>query len=144
MNLKSVFKGAVSSALAVGLITGVSTLPSFAQSTESSSENYETESGVIKPYDMDITKGTHSGGAFQATYKLSSANGKNVNFWVNNTGKVSVKLTINGGYEATFAPGKSGHISAPVGYFASEYNFKAVPTPNGGDISIEYKIAQRD
>ncbi|WP_342437011.1 hypothetical protein NSS79_27985 [Paenibacillus sp. FSL L8-0436] len=144
MNLKSVFKGVVSSTLAVVLITGVGTLPTFAQSTESSSENYVTESGVIKPFDMDVSSGSYSGTGFSTSYKLSSANGKNVNFWINNTGDVSVKITINGGSEATFAPGKSGHIFAPVGHFASEYKFKASATPNGGDISIDYKIAQRD
>ncbi|APO42994.1 MULTISPECIES: hypothetical protein [Paenibacillus] len=144
MNLKSIFKGVVSSALAVGLITGVSTLPTFAQSTESLSENYATERGVIQPYDMDVSSGTYSGTGFSTSYKLSSANGKNVNFFIKNTGDVSVKITINGGSEATFAAGKSGHISAPVGVFASEYKFKASATPNGGDISIEYKIAQRD
>ncbi|MDR0270328.1 hypothetical protein [Paenibacillus sp.] len=144
MNLKSIFKGVVSSAFAVGLITGVSTLPSFAQSTENSSENYATESGVFEPYDMDVSSGTYSGTGFSTTYKLSSANGKDVNFWISNTGNVSVKITINGGSEATFAPGKSGHISVPVGYFATNYTFKASSTPNGGNISIEYKIAQRD
>lgn len=144
MNLKSVFKGVVSSALAVGLITGGSILPTFAQSTESSSENYATESGVIQPYDMDVSSGSYSGTGFSTTYKLSSANGKNVNFWISNTGKVSVKITINGGSEATFAPGQSGHISASVGIFASSYLFKASATPNGGDIKIDYKIAQRD
>ncbi|MNW29069.1 hypothetical protein D3C74_59130 [compost metagenome] len=144
MNLRSVFKGVVSSALAVGLITGVSTLPTFAQSTESSSKNYATESGVIQPYDMDVSSGTYSGTGFSTSYKLSSANGKKVNFWIKNTGNVSVKITINGDSETTFAPGKSGHISASVGYFTSEYKFKASATPNGGDISIEYKIAQRD
>ncbi|MFF2911729.1 MULTISPECIES: hypothetical protein [Bacillales] len=144
MNLKSIFKGVVSSALAVSLITGVSTLPTFAQSTESSSENYATEDGVIKPFDMDVSSGSYSGTGFSTTYKLSSANGKTVNFWIKNTGDVSVKITINGGSETTFAPGKSGHISASVGVFASNYVFKASATPNGGSIGIDYKIAQRD
>ncbi|AZH29196.1 MULTISPECIES: hypothetical protein [Paenibacillus] len=144
MNLKSVFKGVVSSTLAVGLITGVGTLPTFAQSTESSPENYVNGSRVITPFDMNVSDGSYSGTGFSTSYKLTSSNGKNVNFWVQNTGKVSVKITINGDHEKTLKKGESGHISASVGYFASEYKFKAVATPNGGDISIDYKIAQRD
>lgn len=144
MYLVSVFKEIVSFALAVGLITGIGTLPTFGQSTKSSSENYAAKSGVIKPYGMDISSGSYSGTGFSTSYKLSSANGKNVNFSISNTGKVSVKITINGGSDATFKPGETGHISAPAGHFASEYKFKASATPNGGDISIDYKIDQRD
>ncbi|GGG14732.1 hypothetical protein GCM10010912_68940 [Paenibacillus albidus] len=133
MNLKFVFKGVVSSALVVCLIAGTSIIPAFAESTESSSKDYAAKSG------------SHSGTAgFSTTYKLSSANGKNVNFWIKNTGNVSVRITINGDQKRTLAPGKSGHISAPVGSLSSEYKFKAVPTPNGGDSSIDYRIAQRD
>jgi hypothetical protein len=129
VNLKFVFKGVVSSALVVCLIAGTSIIPAFAESTESSSKD----------------SGSHSGTAgFSTTFKLSSANGKNVNFWIKNTGNVSVRITINGDQKRTLAPGKSGHISAPVGSLSSEYKFKAVPTPNGGDSSIDYRIAQRD
>ncbi|AZH29195.1 MULTISPECIES: hypothetical protein [Paenibacillus] len=132
MNLKSVFKGVVSSALVVCLIAGVGTLPTFAQSTESSSKDYAVKSG------------SYSGTEFQAAYPLKKSNGVKVNFWIKNTGNVSVMIKINGDQKRTLAPGKSGHISAPVGSLSSEYKFKAVPTPNGGDISIDYGIAQRD
>ena len=142
MKLKFIFKGVVASTLAVGLFTGVGTVSSFAQSTEISSENYETDSGIV-PYDMDIDRGSYSGTQFQTSYKLSSANGKNVNFYVNNTGNVAVKITINGSYAKTIQPGEDDYITAPVGIFASNYTFKAVPSPNG-KISISYGIAQRD
>ncbi|MFU1794921.1 hypothetical protein ACM1RC_13725 [Paenibacillus azoreducens] len=141
MNLKSVFKGVVSSALAVGLIAGTSIIPAFAESTESSSKDYTTKSAVIEPF---LISGSRSGTEFQAKYPLKKSNGAKVNFWIKNTGKVSVKITINGDQKRTLAPGKSGHISAPVGSLSSEYKFKAVPTPNGGEISIDYRIAQRD
>ncbi|MFE4713991.1 hypothetical protein ACFRAM_24410 [Paenibacillus sp. NPDC056722] len=132
MNFKSVFKGVVSSALVVCLIAGTSIIPAFAESTESSSKDYAAKSG------------SSSGTEFQATYRLKKSNGEKVNFWIKNTGNVSVRITINGDQKRTLAPGKSGHISAPVGSLGSEYKFKAVPTPNGGDISIDYRIAQRD
>jgi hypothetical protein len=132
VNLKSVFKGVVSSALVVGLIAGTNIIPAFAESTESSSKDYAAKSG------------SYSGTEFQATYPLKKSNGAKVNFWIQNTGDVSVKITINGGQKRTLAPGKSGHISAPVVSLSSDYKYKAVPTPNGGKISISYRIAQRD
>lgn len=132
MNLKSVFKGVVSSALVVCLIAGTSIIPVFAESTEGSSKDYAAKSG------------SNSGTQFQATYPLKKSNGAKVNFWIKNTGDVSVRITINGDQKRTLAPGKSGHISAPVGSLSSEYKFKAVPTPNGGEISIDYRISQRD
>ena len=132
MNLKSVFKGIVSFVLVFGLIAGTSTIPAFAESTESSSKDNATESG------------SYSGTEFQAAYRLKESNGAKVNFWIKNTGKVSVKISINGSQKRTLAPGKSGHISAPVGSLSSDYKFKAVPTPNGGKISISFRIAQKD
>ncbi|MEZ2659505.1 hypothetical protein ACBP89_15695 [Aneurinibacillus aneurinilyticus] len=133
MNLKSIFKGVALSALVVGLIAGTGIIPAFAEPTKSlSSKDYAAKSG------------SYSGTEFQATYSLKKSNGANVNFWIKNTGNVSVKITINGGQKKTFAPGTNGHISAPVGIFSSNYKFKAVPTPNGGKISIDYSIAQRD
>ncbi|KOP65970.1 hypothetical protein AMS62_12520 [Bacillus sp. FJAT-18019] len=132
MNLKSMLKGVLSFVLVVGLIAGTSMLPVFAKSTESSSKDNAAKSG------------SHTGTQFQATYPLKKSNGAKVNFWIKNTGNVSVKITINGGQKRTLAPGKSGHISAPVGFLSSNYKFKAVPTPNGGEISINFRIAQRD
>ncbi|MGG3280612.1 hypothetical protein [Paenibacillus solani] len=132
MNFKSIFKGIVSFVLVVGLIAGTSMLPVFAKSTESSSKDNAADSG------------SHTGTQFQATYPFKKSNGAKVNFWIKNTGDVSVKITINGRQKRTIAPGKSGHISAPVGFLSGDYKFKAVPTPNGGDISINYRIAQRD
>ncbi|ATP39999.1 hypothetical protein CSE16_08015 [Solibacillus sp. R5-41] len=114
-----------------------------AQSTEISSENYETDSGVVS-YDMDISEGSLSGTEFSPTYKLSSSNGKNVDFHIVNTGNVDVKISINGEFEETFAPGEGDYITAPVALLAKDYKFKAVPTPNGGKISIDYRITQRD
>lgn len=133
MNLKSVFKGVVvSSALVVCLIAGTSIIPAFAEPTESSSKDYAAKSG------------SYSGTEFQAAYRLKKRNGAKVNFWIKNTGDVSVKITINGDQKRTLAPGKSGHISTSVGSLSSKYKFKAVPTPNGGKISIDYRIAQSD
>lgn len=132
MNLKSYSKGVVSSILVVCLMFGTSIIPVFAESSESSSKDDAANSG------------SYSGTQFQDTYRLKKKNGAKVNFWIKNTGDVSVKITINGDQKKTLAPGKSGHISAPVGFLNSKYKFKAIPTPNGGKISIDYCIAQRD
>lgn len=132
VKLKFVLKGVLSFVLMVGLIAGTSMLPVFAKSTASSSKDYAAKSG------------SYSGTEFQATYPFKKSNGAKVNFWIKNTGDVSVKVTINGGQKTTLAPGKSGHISAPVGFLSRNYKFKAVPTPNGGKISIDFRIAQRD
>lgn len=125
------------------LIEKVDSDKDVAQSTEISSENYETDSGIV-PYYMEIEKGTHTRTQFSATYKLSSSNGKNVDFCVINNGEVDVKVTINEEFGETYAPGEDDCITAPVGFFDKNYEFKAVPTPNGGQISIDYRIVQRD
>lgn len=130
MNLKSVFKGVVSSALVVCLIAGTCIISAFAESTESSSRDYAA------------TSGSHSGTEFQAAYTFKKRNGAKVNFWIKNTGDVSVRISINGDQKRTLAPGKSGHVSVEVGSLSRKYKFKAVPTPNGGKISIDYRIAQ--
>ena len=93
---------------------------------------------------MDIAKGSVTGSAFETTKSLTSKNGKIVNFWIQNNGTTSVAITINGKEKRTIEPGAQGHISADVGYISKDYKFKAVPVPNGGDIDIDYKIAQRD
>lgn len=93
---------------------------------------------------QDSVKGSAAGAAFEKTAVLTDSNGKIVNFWIRNNGTTSVAMTINGKDKRIIKPGTEGHISADVGYFTKDYTFKASPTPNGGDIDIEYKIAQQD
>lgn len=103
-----------------------------------------SQSAQIQPYGMDIAEGCVTGFEFETTKALTSKNGKTVNFWIQNNGTTSVAITINGKGKRTIQPGAQGHISADVGYISKDYKFKAVPVPNGGDIDIDYKIAQRD
>lgn len=100
-------------------------------------------SQAVEPL-QDSVKGSAAGAAFEKTAVLTDSNGKMVNFWIRNNGTTSVAITINGKDKRIIKPGTEGHISADVGYFTKDYTFKASPTPNGGDIDIEYKIAQRD
>lgn len=100
-------------------------------------------SQAVEPL-QDSVKGSAAGAAFEKTAVLTDSNGKIVNFWIRNNGTTSVAMTINGKDKRIIKPGTEGHISADVGYFTKDYTFKASPTPNGGDIDIEYKIAQRD
>jgi len=150
----------VSKQLAIMAITGcmiASAIPSYAMNysnenvenskvvfNEKSEKDDDIDINDILPVDLDVSHGTASGTQFSDTFSLTSRNGKNVNFWVRNNGKVAVKVTINGSVPITLEPGDQGHTSTRVGYFSSNYKFKVVPVPNGGDINIEYRIAQRD
>ena len=105
----------------------------------------EENDDLIQPHDMSIASGyLYDATQFTETYKLTYENGRFVNFYVENLGDVSVEITINGAGAKTLAPGQSGQISCAVIFLIPEYKFKAVPTPNGGNISIYYSIAQRD
>lgn len=94
---------------------------------------------------MGISSGSYSGTSFgPAEYSLNKSNGQYINFWIKNTGNVNVKIKINDTVERTFKPGEEGHITAQFSRDSDEdFIFKAVPTPNGGKISIDYRIAQR-
>lgn len=129
--------------------TLISTSTSFAKNPNKIEKNntvIEVEKdNSITPFDLEVRNGTIRNEVdFEKTYKLSKSNGKNINFWIKNNGTNSVRITINGKHGKTFGPGKSGHITAPAGFFTKNYTFKAVPTPSGGRISIDYRIAQRD
>ncbi len=98
----------------------------------------------MQPYGIDLAEGGAAGSEFETTKALTSKNGKTVNFWVQNNGTISVAITINGKGKRTIELGAQGHISADIGDISKAYKCKAVPVPNGGDIDIDYKIAQRD
>lgn len=105
----------------------------------------EENDGLTQSRGMNLASGyLYDATQFTETYKLTYENGRFVNFYVENLGDVSVEITINGAGAKTLAPGQSGHISCAVIFLIPEYKFKAVPTPNGGNISIYYSIAQRD
>lgn len=109
-------------------------------SVQQSTENID----IIYPADMEIEpNGSYSGSGFETSYTLNKKNGDTVNFYVENTGNVDIKITINGSGARTISAGKSGHISATVSSISKKYTFKAVPTPNGGSIKMNYRIAQR-
>lgn len=128
---------------AICLFVGANILPVYAAqdvvSTQVSQNN-----PIPAPNDMEIASGSHSGTQFVDTYSLTKSNGAKVNFWISNKGSVSVRITINGKEGKTIAPGKSGFISASIGTFSKDYKFEAVPTPVGGSIDIDYRIAQRN
>lgn len=118
----------------------VPTMPVFADSGTSS---------FVQPRDSDIAHDSFvDWEQFEKTYTLDEADGKYVNFYIENTGDVSIKITINGKNGRTIEPGDSGHITAEVknGILGNskKYTLKAVPTPNGGRISMDWRIAQRD
>ncbi len=127
----------------------------FADDNEYISNETETveiscnDDSFIQPYDMDVASGTVTNQTeFKQSYDLDEDNGKYVNFYIENTGSVGITITINGKKSRTLNPGKSGHIYLDVenGIFGTSksYTFKAVPAKNGGKISMNWIIAQRD
>lgn len=114
-----------------------------AQETVTQENKSSTEEVKKEPY--EIGSGSYSGTTgYKSEFSLNRDKGKYVNFWIKNTGNVNIKITINDSGERTFAPGESGHISAEVESASKNYTFKALPTPNGGNTSIDFRIVQRD
>ena len=81
---------------------------------------------------------------FISTHSLTDKNGKYVNFWIRNTGKTPITLTINGMSKRTIAPGSQGHIAVKAGHGKKKYLFQAVPRDKNGTFSMKYRIAQKD
>lgn len=127
------------------------TVPVFAK--KSCTVNYQDKEKIVQynnqgnreivPYDMFIDSGHHIGTAFAQTYSLKKSNGSTVNFWIRNNGRYPVVIKINGSNAAIIGPGGQGHTSESVGWFSSNYRFTASCT-EGGDVDIDYRIAQRD
>ncbi len=139
---KSVFTFLLGTALFFACI-----LPSYADSESLQKVDTIKENvGDIKinPSKMLVSSGNHSGIGFKTTYSLTSRNGKKINFWIKNNSDVSVAISINGKNTRILKAGESGHVSVKASYFTKKYKFTASPTPNGGNINIDYKIAQRD
>lgn len=132
------------SALIFGTLCLTCTSGAFAEEVLPKEAATTSQPAQMQLSGMDIAKGSITGSAFETTKSLTSKNGKIVNFWIQNNGTTSVAITINGKEKRTIEPGAQGHISTDVGYISKDYKCKAVPVPNGGDIDIDYKIAQRD
>lgn len=81
---------------------------------------------------------------FSRYFELAKGGGKYINFWAKNTGRNDIAITINDKERRVIKTGDSGHISVKAGTLTKRYAFDAEPTPNGGRISLDYRIAQRD
>lgn len=98
---------------------------------------------MITLHGIDIARGTYSGSQFFDKYRVSKRNGEMLNFWIKNTGKTGIKITIDEKSGAIFQPGEQGHISTSVGFFAKTYEFKATSLQSGENIRMEYGLSQR-
>lgn len=107
-------------------------------------EDISSDETVRSEEAMEIASGVVTGTRFYDTYSLTSKNRKSVNFWIQNNGTNSVKISINEDETRKIEPGQQGHISTDVESITTDYTFRAVSAENGGDINIEYKIAQVD
>ncbi len=129
------------SMLSMSMVLGAAALPAYASTTIQTTQKEE-----MMPYaigEIDANSLTDVDG-FSTYFELSKGGGKYINFWVKNTGRNSIAITINDKGERVIEPGKSGHISVKAGALTKGYVFKAEGTPNGGRISLDYRIAQRD
>lgn len=108
------------------------------------SERMSVDNEIISVRGVGIAEGSYSGPEFQYNVYLNKNNGKKVNFWIRNKGSVNVVISINGENERTIKPGRSGHISADVTSASQSFDFNAeASSSTPGDISIDYRIAQR-
>ena len=128
------------SVLSMGMALGAMTLSACAsteQTAQEVSEMMQREYDVSSDSEENIVE-------LNKPYTLDKKRGKYINFWAKNTGRNDIAITIDGKAERILSPGEQGHTYIEAGFFAKEYIFKAVPTPNGGRISLDYSIAQRD
>lgn len=90
------------------------------------------------------SSGNHTGGKFTETYDLYQADGKYVNFFVQNLGNDPVVISINGESNLTVAPGSAGHICSNIvtSIMAQPMTVQCVST-TGEDIDIYWSVAQR-
>ena len=137
--------------MAAGIMAICMLIPSCAEGHHVSDSDGEVlskrtsvDNEIVSVRDLDVDSGSYSGADYDDTFYLSKNNGKTVNFWIRNKGSVNVVISINGENERTIKPGKSGHITADVTDTNQSFYFNAkssASTP--GDISIDYRIAQR-
>lgn len=125
----------------------------FADDTEYISnktvEIFCNDNSFIQPYDIDVASGTVTNQTeFNQCYNLDEDNGKYINFYIENTGNVAITITINGKKPHTLNPKNSGYIYLDVENdildTSKSYTFKAVPSKNGGKISMNWIITQSD
>ena len=126
------------SMLSMSMVLGAAALPAYVSTTTQKQEE-------IMPRDYDVSSGSEENIVeLNRPHTLDKKRGKYINFWIRNTGHNDIAITINGKAERIISPGEQGHTYIEAGFFKKEYIFKAVPTPNGGRISLDYSIAQRD
>ena len=137
--------------MAVGIMAICMLIPSCAEGHHVSDSDGEVlskrtsvDNEIIPVHHMGTAEGSYSGPEYQYNVYLNKNNGKTVNFWIRNKGSVNVVISINGENERTIKPGRSGHISADVTSASQSFDFNAeASSSTPGDISIDYRIAQR-
>lgn len=137
--------------MAVGIMAICMLIPSYAEGhhvpdSDSGvlSERTSVDNEIMSVRAVGIAEGSYSGPEYQYSVYLNKNNGKTVNFWIRNKGSVNVVISINGENERTIKPGRSGHISADVTSASQSFDFNAeASSSTPGDISIDYRIAQR-
>lgn len=92
---------------------------------------------------VEVSSGSFVGSEYFGAYALDNKNGQDVNFWIKNTGKVDVKISINNREERVLEAGRQGHISMNLSNWPKDYVFKAASNLGGGKVKIDYNIVQK-
>ena len=137
--------------MAAGIMAICMLIPSCAEGHHVSDSDGEVlskrtsvDNEIMSVRAVGIAEGSYSGPEYQYSVYLNKNNGKTVNFWIRNKGSANVVISINGENERTIKPGRSGHISADVTSASQSFDFNAeASSSTPGDISIDYRIAQR-
>lgn len=135
MNIK--VKKIAAAVLATGVLIGAGATPALAYEGDISNTNsgYTTR-------DYVASSGNYSGSVFQRTILMDSADGRYVNFYIENNSTAAVTFKINNEVSRSLLPGQYGHISVTMPVASSKnYTFR-VDGSNG--VNIYYKIAQRN
>ena len=137
----NILKAIASLTLAAGVLAGCASTTE-GNTTPSPTADQPASASTTTPLELEHGSDTCNDVQFQRTIYASNRNGTYLTFWVKNTGTNRVTITINDANAQTIDPGEQGHSYVPVGYLFRAYSCKAVPTSNGGHISIAWRIAQ--
>lgn len=89
-----------------------------------------------------LGEGSHTDGEFTTTYSCRKADGRRLNFYVENRGTEPVTISINGSISKTIPAGDAGHVSASIQSLL-EQNM-TLSCVSDGELNIYWRAAQRN
>lgn len=89
-----------------------------------------------------LGEGTHTDGDFTVIYDCRKADGKRLNFYVENRGTEPVTISINGSYSKTIPAGEADHVSASIQSIREQT--MTLTCVSDGELNIYWRAAQRN